>query len=160
MQNSTGQKGEFAFGSIITRRYRKNEDLFDPRPLGEKKPITDFYVELTGERKVRPYFFVQVKATRAKQNNIRVNLSADEISKMRCIPAPVYLVGIELDDRDGGVDEAFLLAVDKFTKGGVYYIPKIYPINAQNLEMLYEEVLDYWFLSHNKKRVKKSAFSR
>ena len=157
MSNRTGQQGEYAFGDIIMRRFDRNTDYFDPRSLGEKKPTTDYYIELIGCREFTPYFFVQVKATRRGGNNIPVNLSHDDIRKIRSYPGPIYLVGIHLTAQTA---TGYLLAVDRHTRGRISSIPKTFPINAENTAILYREVQAYWRKSHDRRKIKKSVFSR
>lgn len=129
----------------------KNRPLFRPVPCGDKWPATDLYVELldTG-LKVTPFFFVQVKSTnqgyQTRKRNLKVRLDKADIERLAAIPAPTYLVGVEVKaDR-----EAFILAIRTRRKKSLQSLPAKHDLSYPNLERLYDEVKDLWNANHAK----------
>lgn len=64
-RDALGQRGEAIFNVLMTEMDSLSGPTFRPYFLGDKWPIVDFIVELVGAGAATPYFFVQVKTTRA-----------------------------------------------------------------------------------------------
>lgn len=140
-----GMRGQKLVEARLLDFGAKEKPLFRPVPLGDKWPATDLYVELLDSgMTVTPFFFIQVKSTnkgyQKKNGNLKVAIKKDGIARMAVIPAPTYLVGVEVKaDR-----EVFILAIRKKTKRGLTSLPRDYDLSYANLERLYDEVLSFW----------------
>jgi hypothetical protein len=124
--------------------------------LGDKCPTFDFLVELVGAGRWRPFFFVQVKATRKGYTKgppprLKVSVSAEDVREMVLHPAPTYVVGV---DEPG--EKAYVIAVFGNMKGPISSLSTRHPLNRPNLQLLWDEVQGYWN-SHKRGR-KKSRF--
>src|SRR5438105_3883495 len=88
MRDLVGNRGQSLAHARLTEMCRSNGmPYFDAHFLGDKCPTFDFLVELIGAGKSRPYFFVQVKATRdgfttTKPQRLRVKVSKSDVRKM------------------------------------------------------------------------------
>jgi hypothetical protein len=147
-RNSLGQRGEDIFKVLITE-FVGTKPLFRPVHLGEKYPLLDFYVEVIGERRIRSYFFVQVKTTNTSINrrskNLSVRLSKEHLNKLAKIPAPTFLVGIDNKKENG-----YLLSILQPSNNGISMLKLDYPINVRNLRLLKREIVDFWRHNNNK----------
>jgi hypothetical protein len=117
---------------------------FDAHFLGDKCPTFDFLVELVGAGERRPYFFVQVKATRegfttTHPQRLRVKVSRSDVRKMVLFRAPTYVVGI---DEPG--ERAYIIAIYVKMKKGISSMSIQHQLNRATLRLLWEEVRDYW----------------
>jgi hypothetical protein len=96
--NALGARGEALFLTIMTS-FHGAMPLFRVHFLGEKWPIVDFVCELEGTwQRHRPFFFVQVKATRrgyTAGGRLRVSVTKPKAIGLARFKAPVYLVGID-----------------------------------------------------------------
>src|SRR5215831_15198469 len=96
-----GNRGQSLAHARLTEMCRPNGlPYFDAHFLGDKFPTFDFLVELVGAGQRRPYFFVQVKATRegfttADPPRLRVRVSKSDVRKMVLFRAPTYVVGVD-----------------------------------------------------------------
>jgi hypothetical protein len=99
VNNVIGARGENILRLAFTRLIDAGEPLFDPVFLGEKHSIIDLYVEIPHQGNLRPFFFVQVKATTlgylAAPRRLRIRLTRDNESQLLNIPVPTYLVGVD-----------------------------------------------------------------
>ena len=156
-KESIGKRGHSIVESRLLDFSATGKPLFRLVAIGEKWPTTDLYVELLGAgKKVLPYFFIQVKATKEgfqkKNGNLKVKLKKVDIARLAAIPAPTYLVGVEVtNDRD-----AFILSVRTTKKKSLSSIPRAHDLSYANLKLLYNEVKDFW--DTNKKKPNKSYF--
>jgi len=115
---------------------------FDAHFLGDKFPTFDFLVELVGAGRRRPYFFVQVKATRdghTTNNRLRVRVSQADVRRMVLFRAPTYVVGV-----DEPSERAYIIAVYGNMHNAISSLSTAYPLDATTLKILWEEVRDYW----------------
>src|SRR5580658_7552690 len=107
-----GNRGQSLAHARLTEMCRRNTmPYFDAHFLGDKCPTFDFLVELIGAGQRRPYFFVQVKATRegyttTQPRRLRAKVSKSDVRKMVLFRAPTYVVGI---DEPG--EHAYVIAV-------------------------------------------------
>ncbi len=120
-----------------------SELIFRPYFLGEKWPVVDFIVELLGAGPVIPYFFVQVKTTRAgytqKEKRLKVSVAGEDIRLLASYPAPTYVVGIDEINRSG-----FLVSANGENLRSLSSLSTQFAINAAHRRLLWEEVRDYW----------------
>jgi len=100
LSEAIGDRGEAIFASIMTKFHGILPLFRRPIHMGEKWPSVDYICELNGPWKtVRPFFFVQVKATssgytRAGQR-LKVGISAKRARALTAYKVPVYLVGVD-----------------------------------------------------------------
>jgi hypothetical protein len=142
-QDFIGDRGQSIAHMRLTELCRKNAmPYFDAHFLGDKCPTFDFLVELIGAGKRRPYFFVQVKATRegyTSTNRLRVKVSREDVRKMVLFRAPTYVVGV---DEPG--ERAHIIAVFGGMNKAISSLSTRHPLNPTTLKLLWEEVRDYW----------------
>ena len=118
MSNEIGSLGEAIFNLAITRDY-----IFRPMHLGEKWPISDFYIELIGA-KATYFFIVQIKATDKGLNskgNLKVKLSKNKLHQLNTYYCPTYLAGV-----DNTTEEVYLMAINKNKRKGISSMPVSY----------------------------------
>jgi hypothetical protein len=140
-----GSRGEAIFVVLITRFCGRERPLFRPYFLGEKAESIDFLVELMGVDALIPFCFVQVRTTRRGytgarngSRRLRVQVSAGDAARLARFPAPVYVVGIDEQAEAGYIVHAGALT------GGISSLPTDYALDCASLEMLWNEVKEYW----------------
>ena len=126
--------------------------LFRVTSLGDKYPAADFLVDVLDAKDFAlGYFFVQVKGTATERRafpRLPVSVSADRFNRLVRLPAPTYLVGVNVPvegavDLEGGV--SFLVGANRPRKSGVSSITKAYSLRQDAVMIqLYREVLDFW----------------
>lgn len=125
--------------------------LFRPIHLGAKFPSVDLYVEVTGSTSKRPFFFVQVKGTRARDRARPVfRVESGKIKKLLEYSAPTYLAFVE-----EGAERIYLKSVHTSGSRTVYHAKRRYLLNEENLVRLRDEVRDFW---HKKTKPNSSHF--
>jgi hypothetical protein len=139
-----GDRGEAIFRVLITRMHPDRGYLFDsPRFLGEKKRTIDFWVELFHNDDLTPFFYVQVKSTAngytQRENRLKVQVTERDMKRLAAYPAPTYLVGI-----DEVKEEGYILSANGECQTGMASFCTNYPLNSNNLVLLWEEVANYW----------------
>jgi hypothetical protein len=143
INNELGQRGEALFYVLITRFYGRAKPRFRPQFLGDKWPTVDFIVELMDAGDSTPYFFVQVKTTRAgytkKERRLKVQVEQEEMCQLASYPAPTYVVGI--DERG---EAGYIVSANGECLERVSSLSTEYPLNERNLNLLWEEVNDFW----------------
>jgi hypothetical protein len=117
---------------------------FDAHFLGDKCPAFDFLVELVGAGERRPYFFVQVKATRegftaGTPPRLKAKVSRDDVRKLVLFRAPTYVVGV---DEPG--ERAYIIAVYGKMRTAISSMSTQHPLNGATLKLLWLEVREYW----------------
>jgi len=142
-RDALGDRGEAIFRVLITEFDAQAGPIFRPYFLGEKWPIVDFIVEVLGAGASIPYFFVQVKTTRAgytqKERRLKVGVSGDDIRLLASYPAPTYVVGVDEVNRDG-----FLVSANGENLRSLSSLSTQFAINAATRRLLWEEVRGYW----------------
>lgn len=136
MQNDVGDLGESLFKVAITRGY-----IFRPMHLGEKWPISDFYIELIGTNKTM-FFIVQIKSTDQgfqKNGNLKINLPKIKLHQLNSYYCPTYLAGV--DNNSGRV---FLTAINTNKRKGISSLPPTFELNDVNRKILYDEIERFW----------------
>jgi hypothetical protein len=126
----------------VMGRFRR--PLFRPTSLGEKYPTVDFLVDVLGRMDdALGFFFIQVKGTAPRSAGtvrLPVKVSADGFNLLAGIPAPTYLVGVDVI-----AEASYLIAAHKKRKGRLSSITKAYDLRSDAVRIeLYREVLAYW----------------
>lgn len=138
-----GKRGEAIVMSALMDFCGNREPYFDPHFLGEKCPTFDYLVELINAGVGVPYFFVQVKTTRKgstkKKRHLSAKVTREDVEKMVQCPLPTYVVAV-----DEPAQTAYIVSVHGKLEGAISSIPTAYPLNADNLRKLWQEVRDYW----------------
>ncbi|MGL4550399.1 MAG: DUF4365 domain-containing protein [Gemmataceae bacterium] len=142
-RDDIGSRGEFLFCAMIMNFCGRPLPYFRPRFLGEKARTLDYLVELVGPGDRTAFFFAQVRATRLgytkRDHRLRVGLTAADLRRLRRVPAPTYLVGIDEIGEAG-----YILAVLEGTSGPMSSLPSGYPLDCGTLGRLHQEVESYW----------------
>jgi hypothetical protein len=160
-KDDIGNRGEAIFKVRITDPYGPGGNpLFRAYSLGDKFPTLDFLVELVGlpAGKVG-YFFAQVKATRQGFTKkppvrLRVKVSQRDINRMLIYPGPTYVIAI--DERKGH-ELAYIASVNGTAMGTLQGMPPTYPLDAANMQTLWNEVDTYW--TNKQMILKNSSFT-
>jgi hypothetical protein len=143
MNDVIGTRGESRFLLLITEPHDGEQPIFRAQPLGEKWPTIDFVVELLGAGGITPFFFVQVKTTRRgfteRGRRLKVTVPGHTVARLASFPAPTYIVGI--DDVDG---PGYIVSANGERLTNVASVPSEFPIDRENRERLWREVMDYW----------------
>lgn len=153
-----GGRGEAIFYVRMTEFCGRKRPLFRPYYLGEKAATHDYLVELLGAGRKTSYFFAQVKATRrgyAHQGTpprLKVAVPRKDVARMALYPAPTYVVGID-ERREVG----YIVSVCEDDRGPISGLPTHFPLNCDNLRLLWDEVRAYW--ARRGKGMKRSVFS-
>lgn len=86
----------------------------------------------------------QVKTTpngyigRGGKRRLRVQVSRKELDILEHFPAPTYIFGIDLETW-----AAFLLSANEYVPRLADF-PTRFPLNRQNMDLLWDEVSSYW----------------
>lgn len=136
MSNEIGSLGEGIFNVAITRDY-----IFRPMHLGEKWPVSDYYVELVGLKETF-FFIVQIKATDQGYNakgNLKVQLPKKKLHQLNSYYCPTYLAGV-----DNITGDVYMTAVNKNKQKGISSLPLKFKLDTNNRKKLFDEVCDFW----------------
>jgi hypothetical protein len=135
-----GERGEWLFRLLMTDLCGRSDPFFRPRFLGEKHPTFDFIVEVVDHPS--SFFFVQVKGTTqgypVKERRLRVQVPQEDIDRMVAVPAPSYVVGIDV-----AMGAGFLLSVNE-PRSKVASLTTRHPIDCKTLADLRDEVVGFW----------------
>lgn len=142
-RDALGQRGEAIFNVLMTEIDTADGPIFRPYFLGDKWPVVDFIVELLGAESATPYFFVQVKTTRAGYTRmgkrLKVQVAAQEIRALAAYPAPTYIIGVDEIRKDG-----FLVSANGESTTTLSSLSTRFPISKATRALLWKEVRDYW----------------
>ena len=138
-----GARGEAIFYVLMTEFHSEAGPIFRPQFLGDKWPTVDFIVELLGAGSGVPFFFVQVRTTRAgftaRQRRLKVGVSRHSLRRLGMLPAPTYVVGIDEVGEAG-----YLVSANGESSSQITSMPTVHPIDRRRREQLWHEVYDYW----------------
>lgn len=144
LQDAIGLRGESIFFVALTKLYGRPEPLFNPRFLGEKYPSVDYIIELIAPSvPIIPYFFVQVKTTRAgytkRDHRLKVKIPGKDAIRLVALPAPTYIIGVD------EVNEiAYIVSTNGRHTKGLSSLSTQFPLNQQTQDMLFQEVWQFW----------------
>ncbi len=142
VSNELGQRGEAIFQALITRFWAGGLPLFRPHFLGDKCPNIDFMVELLNVSSGTPFFFVQVKTTRAgytKKARLKVQLGLTDAQELAGYSVPIYVVGV-----DEKTETAYLSAVPADVQSGFSSLSTAYSLDEETQNALWQEVRTFW----------------
>ena len=142
VSNELGQRGEAIFQAVITRFWAEGYPLFRSHFLGDKCPNIDFMVELLNVPSGTPFFFVQVKTTRAgytKNARLKVQLGQTDAQQLAGYSVPTYVVGV-----DEKAESAYLIAVPVDVQSGFSSLSTAYALDEETQNALWQEVLTFW----------------
>ncbi len=152
-----GKRGEAIAMADLLDFCGNPEPYFDPHFLGEKCPTYDFLVELLGAGPSPPYFLAQVKSTKQGFTmgtiGLKIALKAADVQKMVRCPIPTYLIGI-----DEPAARSYIASIHGTLSGRITTIPSTYPLDSNNLKVLWDEVVVYWTTFGQTSGSKTSAF--
>jgi hypothetical protein len=136
-----GERGQWLFSLLLTDLCGRDDPFFRPRFLGDKYPTFDYIVEVVDRPEY--FFFVQVKGTSlgytVEEQRLRVQVTQDDIDRMVAVPAPTYVVGIDVT----AIGVGFLLSVNE-PRGNVPSLTTRFRIDCRVLEGLRDEVVGFW----------------
>lgn len=134
--NHIGRLGEAIFNVEISRGYH-----FLPSPLGEKWPVSDFYVELLGPKE-HLFFVVQVKSTTRKVSNkgrLRITAPKKKLKALNKYYCPTYLAGVEVK-----TDSVYLIAINTSKRKDINNLPTKFKLDANTRLKLFRDVRAFW----------------
>lgn len=150
MKDRIGKRGENIFTVLITK-WCSGQPWFDETPLGAKADTKDFLVNLIDPTSGDAIFYVQIKSTArgtySKGTKLHGKVSSADITKMKKLKAPVYIVGIDIHTEKG-----YIVGVN----GGpskLSGIPTKHAFDCTSIPKLWQEVDDYWKNPNARKRV-------
>lgn len=123
--------------------------IFKPTYLGDKYPVVDFLVDiLAPDSRPIGYFFAQVKGTTRTLSAARlpITVSADGFNRLVAVPAPTYLIGVDVRSRS-----TYLVAAHTRRGRAVSSITRGFPLGHDAVKLaLYEEVAEFWEVNGRK----------
>lgn len=131
-----GKRGEIIFSMLITK-WCNGKPWFDSTFLGDKAEAKDFLVNLFEPESGDAHFFVQVRATKSgytgtgADEKLKVKVTKADIAKLKRIPAPAYVVGIDIVKECG-----FIIAITGETTRSISGITTKFPINCRVIKAL------------------------
>jgi len=134
--NDIGDIGEAIFNLVISRY-----GLFRPSHLGDKWPVSDFYVELKNNDNYL-FFIVQVKATAkpmTKGRQLPISATREQIRKLNAYYSPTYLAGVDVIK-----EKVYLKAINQEVTSNIRGIGTEFEFNEENGKKLYEDVERFW----------------
>ena len=153
-----GKRGEAIATADLLNFCGRQEPYFDPHFLGEKCPTYDFLIELLDAGASPPYFLAQVKSTKQGYTqgtiDLKVALKAADVRKMVRCPIPTYLIGV-----DEPAARSYIVSIHGNLSGRISTMPSTYPLDAQNLKTLWDQVAAYWKTFGKTSGSKTSAFA-
>ena len=144
LQDYIGKRGERIFSVLITR-WCGGGPWFDDVHLGEKYEAKDFLVNLIEPDTGDACFYVQVKATTTgytgagANRKLNVQVTKEDVEKLKKVPAPAYVVGIDIDKECG-----FIIGITQASTGGLSGISTRHRLNCRTIKALWNEVNEYW----------------
>lgn len=142
-RDAIGKRGEALVIERLMDPCGRDLPYFDPHFLGEKCPTFDYLVQLETQSHVVPYFLAQVKTTRdgitSRSKRLNVEVKQDHVRKMVRCPFPTYILGV---DEIGKM--VYVASIHGNLDGGIRSMPTTYPLDAANLQRLWNEVDAYW----------------
>lgn len=136
MNNEQGALGEVIFNIAISRGY-----LFRPRALGDKWPVSDFYIESINLGQ-HYHFFAQVKSTLQgldKHGGLKVVINKEKVTQLSQYHAPTYIAGVDI-----ATEKVFLCPASSLLDSNVKSIPTTFELTEDNLGILSKEVKRFW----------------
>jgi hypothetical protein len=144
--DQAGRLAELIAATDLSRpvKGRVRRPLFRATFLGDKYPIVDILIDVLGRNDTSlGFFFAQVKgstAVTAAHARLPVGVKLDRFNQLARIPAPTYLIGVDLP-----AETAYLVAAHRPRKVGVSTITKVFCLRDDAVRIeLHKEVLAFW----------------
>jgi hypothetical protein len=141
-----GKLAEFIVSTELSRPVKGGYDraLFKMTHLGDAYPTIDFLVDILGPgADAQGFFFVQVKGTSQAAppaGRLPVAVLPDRFNRMVSIPAPTYLIGVDVRS-----EHSYIVAAHDRRTSRVSSITREYPLRNDTVRTgLYEEVESFW----------------
>lgn len=151
--NQDGKRAEEIFGVRITQDY-----IFRARDLGEKWPVSDYYVEVDNNDEPS-FFIVQVKSSNRgydRNGNLKISASRKKLNQLVTSNAPTFIAGVDIPN-----EKVYLTPLYKKRNVGLYKISDVFVLDVtdkqtskRNLKKLRREIKRYWRQT-NTKSIKK-----
>ncbi|HLL81118.1 MAG TPA: DUF4365 domain-containing protein [Longimicrobium sp.] len=146
-----GKLAEYIVATDLSRPVKGGGDrvLFRMTHLGDAYPTIDFLVDILGPgSETRGFFFVQVKGTAqqgAPEGRLRVAIRPDRFNQMVAVPAPTYLIGVDVRS-----ENSYIVAAHRRRSSRVSSITREYPLRSDAVRAgLYQEVDSFWRASRH-----------
>ncbi len=144
--DQVGRLAELVAATDLSRpvRHPYRRPLFRATFLGDKYPAVDFLVDVLGAADVSlGFFFVQVKGTvegGAAGARLAVDVALDRFNALVRIPAPTYLVGVDVI-----AEVAYLVAAYRPRNARVSSMTRAYSLRDDSVKIeVFREVLAFW----------------
>jgi hypothetical protein len=142
LKDVVGKRGEQILMLCLTDYQAYSAPLFNPGFLGDKWPVVDFYVEVLGSRKRKPFFLAQAKATSRplEPTHVCITSKKRDIQGLRKIPGPTYMFAIHEPTK-----RVFVKAVHSGTPvRAITRIARANELTPIRLKDLRDEVNAFW----------------
>lgn len=143
LNNEIGELGEKIFNLVISRDYK-----FRASHLGEKWPISDFYIELIGLKELY-FFIVQVKSTDRGLNSkrkLKIEIPKDKLHKLNEYNCPTYIAGVDVN-----TEKAYLMSINSKRRKSISSFSTKFELTSTNRERLFKDVISFWQKTNLKK---------
>jgi hypothetical protein len=158
--NMIGSRAE-RFVELLLKTPTSKGFLFDVVRLPDKWPTVDLYVEVREGEYCKAFFFIQVKGTDKGIENglLQKNISKKDLQRLAEFHAPCYIVGVDTSSMAPADLQAYIIAPTGTINTQLSAIPTKHLL-ADNLQELYDEVLEFWRIMDvtNRKRNFKSKY--
>lgn len=141
-----GKLAEYIVSTDLSRPVKGGYDrvLFKMTHLGDAYPTIDFLVDILGPgAEAQGFFFVQVKGTVQQApvaGRLPVAIRPDRFNRMVEIPAPTYLIGVDVRS-----EISYIVAAHDRRSSRVSSITREYPLRNDAVRTgLYQEVERFW----------------
>jgi hypothetical protein len=141
-----GKLAEYIVSTDLSRPVKGGYDraLFKMTHLGDTYPAVDFLVDILGPvAEARGFFFIQVKGTTRTvrpAGRLPVETRTDRFNRMVAIPAPTYLIGVDVHS-----ESSYIVAAYRRRLSRVSSITREYPLRTDAVRTgLYQEVESFW----------------
>lgn len=143
MNNQQGKRAEEIFGVRITQDY-----VFRARDLGEKWPVSDYYVEVDNDDEPL-YFIVQVKSSRRGYDgngNLRIQVTNRKVNQLATYKAPTFVAGVDIER-----EVVHLIPLYRKRRAGISSVSDRITLSVsdkktsrKNLNKLLREIRSFW----------------
>jgi hypothetical protein len=141
-----GKLAEYIVSTDLSRPVKGGYEraLFRMTHLGDAYPTIDFLVDILGPgAEAQGFFFARVKGTVQKASSagrLPVAMRPDRFNKMVAIPAPTYLIGVDVRS-----ENSYIVAAHDRRSSRVSSITREYPLRNDAVRTgLYQEVESFW----------------
>lgn len=135
--------------SVLLQRTTTRGVLFTVLQIGGNWPTIDLYAELETPDLPNKYFcFFQVKSTIQGYNKtnkkLKVKIKLLDLNRLSSYTAPTYLIGIDHNQANPFQSVGFIQTIRGNYLKGMSSMSVANVLNIANLELLYDEVIEFW----------------